>query len=234
MIDIHCHILPGVDDGSTSVEESVQLLEMLQKQGVHTLAATPHFYAVEDSPEQFLQRRKDAFDRLASAGVDTGNILPGAEVAYYDGMGKSQVMEQLQIGISGLLLVEMPFRAWSERMIDEICNIPQLGLQPILAHIDRYNRRNQLRKYKDKLLDNGVYFQCNATAFLKGWKSRPYFQMLQRGEIHFLGSDCHNLTTRAPKMELAAAAIEKKLGADVLPALNETAKELLFPKNREN
>ena len=229
MIDIHCHILPGVDDGSANVEMSAKLLEMLRRQGVDTLVATPHFYATEDTPEQFLQRRADGFAALQQAGIDTSHILPGAEVAYYDGMHKSQALEQMQLGNSRLLLVEMPFRNWSDRMIDVLCRIPdQLGLRPVLAHIERYPGRQQLAKYKDILLDNGVYFQCNATAFLQGFQSRRYFRMLQDGQIHFLGTDCHNLTTRAPQMDQAAAVITKKIGSGMLPELNAYARELLL------
>ena len=64
MIDFHSHILPGMDDGSQTVEESLTLLEMLRAQGVDTVAATPHFYARENSPEVFLRRRREAWERL--------------------------------------------------------------------------------------------------------------------------------------------------------------------------
>lgn len=231
MIDIHCHILPGVDDGSANVEMSKQLLEMLHAQGVDALVATPHFYATEDTPEQFLQRRAEGFDALEKAGVDIGHILPGAEVAYYNGMYNSQELEQLQLGNSGLLLIEMPFCDWDHQMMDTLCSIPDhLGLRPVLAHVERYPGRRQLRKYADMLLDNGIFFQCNASAFLKGFKSRRYFRMLQEGNIHFLGSDCHNLTTRAPQLDLAAEVIAKKIGPGMLPELSAYARELLFPE----
>lgn len=229
MIDIHCHILPGVDDGSTNVEESAKLLEMLKRQGVRAMAATPHFYAVEDTPEAFLQRRSNAFAQLRQAGIPTDHILPGAEVAYFDEISHCDALTQLQLGNSRLLLVEMPFHDWNDRMVQQLCNIPaQLGLQPVLAHIERYPGRKQLSKYLDLLLEQGMYLQCNATAFLKGWKSRRYFRMLQKGQIHFLGSDCHNLTTRPPKMDLAAAAIEKRVGAGMIRELDALATELLF------
>ena len=96
MIDLHTHILPGVDDGSPDAATSAQMLALLQQQGVDTLAATPHFYAWNDTPEAFLQRRRQGFERLQEAGIDTSHILPGAEVAYFDGMSKSQVLQQLQ------------------------------------------------------------------------------------------------------------------------------------------
>ena len=230
MIDLHTHILPGVDDGSPDAATSAQMLALLRQQGVDTLAATPHFYAWNDTPEAFLQRRQQGFERLQEAGIDTSHILPGAEVAYFDGMSKSQVLQQLQLGNTGLLLVEMPFRSWNDRIIQEICQLPiQQNLQPVLAHVDRYSSKQQLPKYMDTLLSNGVLFQCNADAFLKGWGSRKFLKMLAMGQIHFLGSDCHNLTSRAPNLGAATAIIEKKIGPGLLPALQEQAKELLFP-----
>lgn len=229
MIDFHCHILPGVDDGSASVEMSAKMLEMLHDQGIDTLVATPHFYPTEDTPEQFLQRRAEGFAALETAGIDTSYILPGAEVAYYDGMHKSDALTQMTVGNTDLLLVEMPFHNWTDRMIDVLCRIPdQLDLRPVLAHIERYPGRQQLAKYMDILLDNGIFFQCNATAFLQGFQSRRYFKMLREGQIHFLGTDSHNLTTRAPKMDQAAAVIAKKIGPGMLPELNAYARELLF------
>lgn len=230
MIDLHTHILPGVDDGSPDAATSAQMLALLHQQGVDTLAATPHFYAWNDTPEAFLQRRQQGFERLQEAKIDTSHILPGAEVAYFDGMSKSQVLQQLQLGNTGLLLVEMPFRSWNDRIIQEICQLPiQQNLQPVLAHVDRYGSRQQLPKYMDILLSNGVLFQCNADAFLSGWGSRKYFKMLAMGQLHFLGSDCHNLTSRAPNLGAATAIIEKKIGPGLLPELTAYARELLFP-----
>ena len=89
MIDLHSHILPGMDDGSQSPEETAALLGMLQKQGVTTLAATPHFYARE-TPESFLQRREEAAAHLPC--TESPAILLGAEVAYFAGMGSSEAL----------------------------------------------------------------------------------------------------------------------------------------------
>ena len=82
MIDIHSHILPGIDDGSQSVEESHALLALLREQGVETVVATPHFYADRNDPENFLRRRKEALARLDHGETEMPRILLGAEVAY--------------------------------------------------------------------------------------------------------------------------------------------------------
>lgn len=216
MIDLHTHILPAMDDGSANPEETAALLSLLQAQGVTMVVATPHFYAHRESPEQFLQRREQCF---AKGDFSSMPVILGAEVAYFAGMGSCSALLPLQLGSNGLLLVEMPFTPWNDRIIRDICNIPGfLGLTPVLAHVDRYRKASQFPKYCQQLLENGVLFQCNADVFdtLSGRKWA--LEQLRRNCIHFLGSDCHNLTTRPPKMDMARQVIEKKLGKDFFEA----------------
>lgn len=228
MIDLHSHILPGIDDGSQSVEESRALLALLREQGVETVVATPHFYANLDNPEDFLRRREEALARLDWAEEQLPRILLGAEVAYFDGMSHSADLPRLQLENTGLVLVEMPFTAWTQRMIREVCQLPlQTGLTPVLAHVGRYRRKDQLPKFKRQLLEQGVLFQCNAEALLSIKDRRWTLSLLKKGNIHFLGSDTHNLTTRPPQLAQAAAVITQRLGADALAQLTAINKELL-------
>ena len=226
MIDLHSHILPQIDDGSKSVEETTALLKMLAAQGVTTLAATPHFYPKIEAPEAFLQRREQA---LAQLPRDTDiKILPGAEVAYFAGIGSSDVLPELKIGNTKLLLVEMPFTPWTDRMVQDICNIPmQQGLLPVLAHVNRYLGLNQFPRFMETLAEAGVLFQCNAEAFLT-MKGRLWaMRLLKAGHVHFLGSDCHNLDKRPPTLDIACQRIEKKLGKAFLSQLHKNAEVLL-------
>lgn len=228
MIDLHSHILPSVDDGSKNPQMSREMLSAMHRQGIKTVVATPHFYASKDKPEDFLHRRAAAFAQLELDTEETPRILLGAEVAYFDAMSGSQVLESLQIGDTGLLLVEMPFDAWTQRIIEEILQISvRTGLTPVLAHVDRYRQSNQLPKYCDELLRQGVLFQCNADAFLPLWRRHWALQMLQQGKIHFLGSDAHNLTDRAPNLDQAAEVITRKLGKEILEEMTAFSKELL-------
>lgn len=227
MIDFHSHILPGIDDGSASVEESLQMLRTLKQQGVDTVVATPHFSALQQSPEEFLESRNAAF-RLLPAGEDLPEILLGAEVACFGNMSHCEQLRDLCVGESDLLLVEMPFGAWSERMIEDICALPrQMGIQPVLAHVERYDRKDQFPRYQDYLADQ-VLFQCNAQYFLKGFASRKALRQLADGQIHFLGSDCHNMGLRAPNIGDALAVIRKKLGQEAVDYLKETMEAYLF------
>ena len=142
MTDFHSHVLPEMDDGSRSVEESLEMLAMSWQQGVRHMAATPHFYAEENSPEEFLKRRAVSAEKLQRA-VEGRENLPilhlGAEVRYYEGFSQTQSLEKLKIQGTDLLLLEMPFAPWTERMFREIRNAQQrLGCTVVLAHIERY------------------------------------------------------------------------------------------------
>jgi len=220
VIDLHSHILPGVDDGSKDLGMTRQMLEELTRQGVQTVVATPHFYATSDRPETFLQRRAAALEQVATLQGNYPQILPGAEVAYFEGMTQSGVLEQFQLGTSSLLLVEMPFCPWSKRMVHEICALQEeTGLTPVLAHVDRYLTRKQFLRFEKELLEAGVLCQCNAEAFLNIFTRKWALQQLSAGKIHFLGSDAHNMTTRPPKLQQAAQVIEKKLDTETLKKL---------------
>lgn len=208
MIDFHSHILPQMDDGSASVQMSHAMLQMQHQQGISGVIATPHFYATQDDPESFLKRRQAAVEALGQTEIP---LICGAEVAYFEGMGRSDALSKLCIGQTDLLLLEMPFAPWDARVIGEVAELSAAsGVVPVIAHIDRY--RLQLRKWGDELLSRGVLFQCNATAFLqmgsRGWA----LKQLAMDRIRFIGSDCHNLTTRKPNLAEAAEVIRKKLG----------------------
>lgn len=227
MIDLHTHILPKMDDGSQSVAESQKLLALLQQQGVRTVAATPHFYANRETPEEFLRRRAKAAADLGDTPIP---LILGAETAYFSGISSCRELTDLQLGNSGLLLVEMPFCPWTERIIKDVCDIPaRLGLIPVLAHVDRYRSAEQFPKFCRRLLDNDVLFQCNAEVFETFTGRLWAFRQFRGGNLHFLGSDAHNLTSRPPKLDMAAKAIKKKLGMDALAWLDHHAQQWLQP-----
>ncbi len=137
MIDFHSHILPSVDDGSSSVEESIEMLRMSYCGGIREMVATPHFYAQKEAPERFLERREKAWERLAPVlPEDTPKIYLGAEVCYYAGISNTDSLPQLCMEQSRLLLLEMPFQRWTERMMAEVVDVAQdRGLTVLLAFL---------------------------------------------------------------------------------------------------
>ena len=144
-------MLPGLDDGSGSLEESLWLGHALARQGVKLFAATPHFYATQESPQDFLRRRERAerqlflhwpqeFQQLfLHWPQEFPPFLMGAEVRFFDGMSRTQELPLLVLEGTNLLLLEMPFSPWSSRMVEEVLEIQERqGLQVLLAHVERY------------------------------------------------------------------------------------------------
>ncbi len=207
MTDIHCHVLPQMDDGSRSVEESLAMLEALAAQGMGCVVATPHFYANENSPEKFLDRRTASLEKL-SASLRPG--LPalklGAEVYYFEGISRCESLDALKIEDTELLLLEMPFSRWTQRMLQEVRTIQMSRAAVLLAHIERYLYW-QDRETWDTLADWGVLNQCNAAFFLRWQTKREALRMLREGRVHFLASDSHNMHSRPPRLEAALAVL---------------------------
>lgn len=219
--DFHSHILPGIDDGSSSVEESIKLLEIAAEQGIERIVATPHFYANHDSPERFLERRAMA-EALLKEAVKDRDDLPeieiGAEVHFFHGISDSEFLPQLTISNKRFILIEMPDSVWTEGMYSELKDIYyQRGITPIIAHMDRYIAPFRTRKIPEKFAKLPVLVQANASFFLQGGlTSRLALKLIKEDKIQLLGSDCHNLTKRPPKLGFAAGVIEKKLGKEFL------------------
>lgn len=227
MIDVHSHVLPGIDDGSKSLEESLRMLAASAEQGITYMAATPHFYPSETSPEQFLDRRNRAAERVRSVWQPAfPRLLLGAEVYYCDGISQAEEIEALRIEGTSLLLLEMPFQTWSRRMTAEIRALHNRpGCTVVLAHIERY-LRYQKRAVWDKLLDAGVLMQSNASFFLRWGTKHRAVHMLDAGRIHLLGSDCHNMAERPPRVGEALAL----LGEQRVQALERRCRMLLGPE----
>ena len=121
IIDFHSHILPGMDDGSQNADMTGLMLARSAKQGVRVMAATPHFYGDRDSIDHFLKKRQKAWESAIPLAEDLGMaLIAGAEVAYFDNMSQAKGIERLTLGDSRVLLLEMPFRAWGSRDIQEL------------------------------------------------------------------------------------------------------------------
>ena len=214
MIDFHSHILPGIDDGSRSVEESAEMLRALYRQGVELVALTSHFYANENSPRHFLERRARAFARLAPVlGEDMPRVRLGAEVYYFREISHMEGLDSLCLEGSRLLLLEMPFNTWTEgetREVEELCRSGRFTV--MLAHIERY-WKDQRRSVWQRLREAGAVFQCNASFFRPGLHQGRAIRLLGQGYVQIIGTDCHNMEGRRPNMDVAAAALEKRLGA---------------------
>ena len=229
LIDMHSHVLPAVDDGSESVEESLEMLRLSYSQGVRKMVATPHFYPHSMNPSKFLERREEAAKALAEAvaerkkaGEELPDVYLGAEVGYFDGISRSSSVSELCILGTNLLLIEMPFARWSESCINELIALKAKGFCPIVAHYDRY-WSYQERGVLERLVDNGIGIQLNAEAFLRFATKRKALGLISEELVDFLGSDCHNMTSRMPNLSEASEAIDKSVGRGCVESLMEKA-----------
>lgn len=228
VIDFHSHILPGMDDGSKDSAMSLEMLRMAGQQGVDVMLATSHFYASQNSPEEFLRRRGASAQQLFDQDLSgLPSIILGAEVSFFSGIGQADGIEKLCIGDTNLLLLEMPFCKWSNHTLYEVERLYKRGMVPILAHLERFYRFQTDKKMISALLDLPVYVQINAACLQTTsgrWRAVPLFQ---RGDAQFLGSDCHNLTSRPPNYGKGRKILEKKLGAHQLAQMDRNASALL-------
>ena len=212
MIDFHTHVLPGVDDGSRSVEESLAMLSAMREQGVKQVVATPHFLANHESVDDFIECRNTACQRLTERTENLPTIHCGAEVRDYDGSSHLPDLKKLRIENSRLLLLEMPFCTWSEYAVKEVCDMAGRGsVTVVLAHIERYMAA-QRPQVLYRLLDSGALIQCNASFFISRLTRRRALRMLREGMVHFIGSDSHNMADRAPNTAKAYSVMENKFG----------------------
>lgn len=228
MVDFHSHILPRIDDGSRSVEESLAMLRLSAQQGIHQVILTPHFYPQHNTPQRFLDKRSHAMELLQEqiGGVEGLPLLRcGAEVYFYPQMSHSEALHELTIQGTNCILVEMPFCPWTDRMYAELEGIyHNLGLIPIVAHLDRYLGRFRDYGIPRRLADMPVLVQANAECFLEGSKG---MKLLRDHQIHLLGSDSHNLTDRKPNLGPAAEQITRKLGNDALRWIRANERRIL-------
>ena len=214
MTDFHMHVLPGMDDGSKDTKTSLAMLARSAEYGVDTVAATSHFYAEDNSIAWFLRRRQEAYDRLVEAigdRADLPKVRLGAEVRYFSGISAVEDLDKLCLQGTDLLLLEMPFVPWTDRVLREVEAIQRSGLQVVAAHIERY-LDIQPRRTMEAFFDLDTFIQCNGEFFLSRWTARRATRMFKQRQIHFLGSDAHNLTSRAPNLGEAVQLIERKFG----------------------
>ncbi|HRR75508.1 MAG TPA: capsular polysaccharide biosynthesis protein [Ruminococcus sp.] len=208
----HCHILPGIDDGADSVETSLAMAELMKEQGVGRIVATPHFYAHrEKSVERFLKKREEAFRALKKSSPAVGDIILGAEVAIENGLSKLPEIEKLAFQGTDVILLELPYRAYSHWMSDEIYDIStKFGLKVVIAHIHRYLDYYSKSDYEEILSAKAV-FQVNNEAFGSFRERRFVKKLIKSGLPVIFGSDSHNMGSRKPNWDLLAKKADGKL-----------------------
>lgn len=195
--DIHCHILPGVDDGSPDVETSVNLVERMQKWGIRRIIATPH--VTECSFENTPQILDPALEELQTALKERGNDIQLSRASenriddyFRELLGKGQI----KLMPDNYILVENSYMQEPWQLDRFLYDLRIKGMRPILAHPERYfyYHDRSLSRYLE-IHRTGTYFQINILS-LAGAYGKPEKkiaeELLEKGLVDFLGTDLHN------------------------------------------
>ena len=231
-VDFHTHILPGVDDGSGSVEESIQMIRTLAASNVGYIVLTPHFYPEADNPEKFIARRNKAFDTLYEEytkedDISDVKLIAGAEIEYFNGLVCMADYPELKLGHSNCMLIEMPPQVWTSHMVNDLLELNgRPDCRVVIAHVERYLFM-QKRDVINELLENGIVMQSNAEFFVEKRTSGKALKLFKKGFIHLLGSDCHNLVKRPPNIGAALNVIGSRFGEDAIEFVMNGARSLL-------
>lgn len=232
MFDIHSHILPSIDDGAKDMEDSLKLLQMMKADGITHIIATPHFYPQDTGLNEFLSDSKTAYKKLISEikDKDLPKIYLGCEMLYFDGVGNSTSLKSLCLNNSNFLLLELTDHAINDRLFENITALmKQSGIIPIIAHIERYCKAKNYKKFINFILENKIPIQLNAASFFVPVFKRPLKKLLKSGAFIVIGTDTHSVDTRPPKMTEALMYIEKKYGLEYKIRIMKSS-ELLFKK----
>lgn len=220
-MDLHTHILPGVDDGSKSMEQTVRMLHIAYEEGIRTIIATPHYEAGAKNIEP--KQLKLICDQVQDEAwkLDRNmKILLGNEIYYSE-----SVLEALRSGAaltlagSRYVLVEFSPKESYRNIFQGLTRLTGAGYLPIIAHIERYRCLHKKEDAIVELNNLGCYLQMNCSSLLGGildTEAMYHRKLIQLGFIHFLGSDCHDDQVRLPCMMKAKKRLHKRCDEGML------------------
>jgi protein-tyrosine phosphatase len=223
MVDIHCHILPGFDDGSDSMETSLQMAEMAIADGVTHIVGTPHANSEYDFVPELVRARRD---ELQSQLGERVSILTGCDfhLSFENVNTIRGDPRRFTLNQGEYLLVEFADFSIPASLDQTLHELQLLGLHPIITHPER---NPLIRSQWERLwgwLRQGCYVQVTAQSITGGFGRRAKQAaelLLDANAVHFVASDAHNLTTRPLRLKAAFDAVTKSRGGNVAQALFE-------------
>ncbi|MED4044791.1 tyrosine protein phosphatase [Priestia aryabhattai] len=233
MIDLHCHILSGIDDGALNDEVSIKMAREAVLEGIHTIVATPHH-----QNGRYLNEKKDIvqyvqkLNELLEKEKILLTILPGQEIRLYgEILDDYQAEKILTLNDTGkYLFIEFPSSQvphYAERLLFDI---QSKGLIPIIVHPERNSRLLEKPDLLYKLITNGALAQVTAGSLTGrfGKKIKKFsHQLIQSNLVHFVSSDAHNLEGRSFYMREALEVIESEHGQDTVYTFLENAQYVI-------
>ncbi|TDQ17153.1 tyrosine-protein phosphatase YwqE [Algoriphagus boseongensis] len=195
--DMHSHLIPGIDDGSKTMEESLHLLQRMEGFGLKKVITTPHIMSeyYRNTPEIIKLGLEDL--RKAAKAANIQLEIDAAAEYYMDEIFLEKVKDGEELLTFGdkYILVETGFINKPQMLLDIIFHLEMAGYKPVLAHPERYQYLLVDKKLQEELIERRLIFQVNLLS-LTGFYSRPvkdFGEMLiDSGAVTFLGTDCHN------------------------------------------
>jgi len=225
-MDMHCHCLPGVDDGARSMEESLQMLTQAYADGIRGVIATPHYHHRRGhAPKEVILEKVQQVQEAIRETCPDLTIYAGNEL-YYSNSLPETIAEEKVCTMAGSRYVLIEFSPDTEyaEMRNALINIQTQGVWPILAHIERYFCLVKKPALAAELAQMGIYLQVNAGGVLGhyGRKEKSLIKkMFAKGYISFVATDAHDTERRIQVLSEAAAYVSKKFG-------EETARKCFF------
>ncbi len=208
MTDLHCHILPGIDDGAGDLEESMKLLTESIRQGVRQLVFTPHFYPERATVEEFLRDRAGAVEEIRRCGLDF-RCRVGAEIMYTPVLSDMPLPE-LAFSGTNYILIELRTDYAPYDVEGLIRRLRKKGYLPVLAHIERYPYLDPEQLYG--LVRAGALCQVNAGWVLRDSRALRQIEKWWKWDlVHFMASDCHSMQYRPPNLRKGMKALPEEI-----------------------
>lgn len=225
MIDIHSHILPGLDDGAKDMQETEEMLRIAIEEGITHMIATSHGEAGygDAYAKKYLESYAKVKEYIEEHQLPI-QIYYGNEIYYGDGILQAlRKGEVLTLNGTHYVLVEFPVYesyAYIERGLRELQN---LGCWPILAHTERYESLQDIKRIRE-LTEQGILIQVNAGTILgkSGAGAKRFCKKLMREDlIHIVATDAHGSRSRRPKIKECLSYIERKRGEEYCRRITE-------------
>lgn len=216
-IDIHCHILPGLDDGPENMDESLEMVRMAANDGTSHIFCTPHVYPeVYDTNQDGVKRARDELKDKVSNGL---KLFFGGDVRIVpDLVERLERQEVPTLNGSPYLLLEFPSQIIPYYTGRLIFNLRQKGLIPIVTHPERYAYFARDFAGLQVLRDQGCIFQLTAMSLTKDVAKevrKVTFAMIENGFADFIASDGHSTRHRAPVLSKAYSEVQRHFGKDL-------------------
>lgn len=225
---MHTHLLPYMDDGAKDLKEALKITEQLWEQGVGGAACTSHFDPAGERLEDFVNRRNNAMEQMYESKIV---LYPASETYLHEYLLYYDSIAPLCIGNSNYLLIELPFtKQWGSELYSLIKKLMiRFDIIPIIAHAERYPASSigNMRKLKNL----GCVIQLNSSSLLKKKYKRKMIKYMKKGLADLIGSDCHDLIKRPPRLSIVYDLLEIIVGGQYCQHLMINAQSAIQGKD---